>query len=67
MIVDLKNLNNSIAIHTPGQPGHAFHSHYTDMVNPWRNIEYHPMLWEKQSVNANTAATLKLIPKFRDG
>lgn len=64
MIIDLKNLNNSVAIHTPGQSGHAFHTHYIDMVDPWRKIEYHPMLWEKQTVNANTAATLKLIPKF---
>ncbi|OUL22947.1 penicillin acylase family protein [Nostoc sp. RF31YmG] len=63
MIVDLKNLDNSVAIHTPGQSGHAFHTHYTDMVEPWRKIEYHPMLWENQTVNANTAATLKLIPK----
>ncbi|MEH1825210.1 MAG: penicillin acylase family protein [Nostoc sp.] len=28
MIVDLGNLDNSVAIHTPGQSGHAFHSHY---------------------------------------
>ncbi|OUL35086.1 penicillin acylase family protein [Nostoc sp. T09] len=64
MIVDLKNLDNSVAIHTPGQSGHAFHVHYTDMIDPWRKIEYHPMLWEKQTVNSNTAASLKLIPKL---
>jgi penicillin G amidase len=64
MIVDLKNLDNSVAIHTPGQSGHAFHRHYTDMIEPWRKIAYHPMLGEQQNVNANTTATLKLIPKF---
>ncbi|MDZ8052850.1 MAG: penicillin acylase family protein [Aulosira sp. ZfuVER01] len=63
MIVDLKNLDNSVAIHTPGQSGHAFHTHYTDMVDSWRQIEYHPMLWEKSTVNTNTAASLKLIPQ----
>ncbi|BAY62589.1 peptidase S45, penicillin amidase [Calothrix brevissima NIES-22] len=64
MIVDFKNLDNSLAIHAPGQSGHAFHKHYMDMVDPWRKIEYHPMLWEQENVNANTAAKLKLIPKF---
>ncbi|WP_096607797.1 penicillin acylase family protein [Calothrix sp. NIES-2100] len=64
MIVDLNNLDKSVAIHTPGQSGHAFHKHYTDMVDYWRKIEYHPMLWEKEIVNTNTAATLKLIPKL---
>ncbi|MBD2203624.1 penicillin acylase family protein [Calothrix sp. FACHB-1219] len=64
MIVDLKNLDNSLAIHAPGQSGHAFHKHYIDMVDPWRKIEYHPMLWEQENVNANTAAKLKLIPKL---
>ncbi|WP_375507224.1 penicillin acylase family protein, partial [uncultured Nostoc sp.] len=63
MIVDLGNLDNSIAIHTPGQSGHAFHTHYNDMVDPWRKIEYHPMLWERKNVTASTAGTLKLAPK----
>lgn len=65
MIVDLGNLDKSVAIHTPGQSGHAFHSHYNDMVDPWRQIEYHQMLWEQKTVVNNTATTLKLVPKLR--
>ncbi len=64
MIVDLGNLDNSVAIHTPGQSGHAFHSHYNDMVEPWRKIEYHQMLWESKDVTENTTTTLRLIPKL---
>ncbi|MEH1786213.1 penicillin acylase family protein [Nostoc sp.] len=64
MIVDLGNLDNSVAIHTPGQSGHPFHSHYNDMVEPWRKIEYHQMLWESKNVTANTTDTLSLIPKL---
>ncbi|WP_442935997.1 penicillin acylase family protein [Nostoc sp.] len=64
MIVDLGNLDNSVAIHTPGQSGHAFHSHYNDMVEPWRKIEYHQMLWELKNITENTTATLRLIPKL---
>ncbi|MBD2593496.1 penicillin acylase family protein [Nostoc spongiaeforme FACHB-130] len=63
MIVDLGNLDESLAIHTPGQSGHAFHQHYVDMVEPWQKIEYHQMLWESETIKANTATTLKLIPK----
>ncbi|MEH2181593.1 penicillin acylase family protein [Nostoc sp.] len=66
MIVDLKNLDNSVAIHTPGQSGHAFHRHYNDMVDSWRKIKYHQMLWEQKTVVNNTAATLKLVPKLRE-
>ncbi len=66
MIVDLGNLDNSLSIHTPGQSGHAFHRHYNDMVDPWCQIEYHPMLWQKTNVTANTTATLKLMPKLAD-
>jgi penicillin amidase len=62
MIVDLGNLDNSLAIHTPGQSGHAFHRHYQDMVNYWRQVEYHPMLWQTTNVAANTTDTLKLMP-----
>lgn len=63
MIVDLENLDNSLAMHAPGQSGHAFHQHYTDMVEPWRKIEYHPM-WQQKTAIANNAATLRLIPKL---
>ncbi|MEH2246777.1 penicillin acylase family protein [Nostoc sp.] len=66
MIIDLGNLDNSVAIHTPGQSGHAFHRHYNDMVDSWRKIEYHQMLWEEKTVANNTAATLELVPKLRE-
>ncbi|MFN6502253.1 MAG: penicillin acylase family protein [Nostoc sp. DedQUE01] len=66
MIVDLGHLDNSLLIHTPGQSGHAFHRHYNDMIDPWRQIEYHPMLWQKTNVTANTTGTLKLMPKLAE-
>ncbi len=50
MIVDLGNLQNSRSIHTTGQSGHAGHSHYIDMANPWRMIDYHPMHWDTAEV-----------------
>lgn len=62
MIVDLANLDNSLAIHAPGQSGHAFHKHYADLVDRWRHLGYNPMWFTQPAVTANTASTLTLLP-----
>ena len=46
-IVDLSNLNNSLALHTTGQSGHAYHPHYDDMAPLWATVQYYPMWWEQ--------------------
>jgi penicillin amidase len=61
-IIDLGDLRASISMHTTGQSGHAFHTHYDDMIDPWRNIEYHPMLWTRAQVEAYSEAHLILTP-----
>jgi penicillin amidase len=62
MIVDLDDLANSQTIHTTGQSGHAYHDHYVDMTDAWRNIQYHPMLWEVDMVEAGAEGVLRLVP-----
>jgi penicillin amidase len=62
MIVDLIALDNSLSMHTTGQSGHAFHPHSIDMADPWRAIEYHPMLWERQEIEAQAVSHLRLVP-----
>jgi penicillin amidase len=62
-IVDLGDFSRSLSMHTTGQSGHAYHPHYDDMINPWRNIEYHPMLWERADVEADTEGVLVLTPR----
>jgi penicillin amidase len=62
MIVDLSNLDNSLTIHTTGQSGHAYHDHYIDMADPWRLIQYHPMLWGAEGVQKAAEAHLVLKP-----
>lgn len=62
MIVDLSDLSNSLTTHTVGQSGHAFHPHYADMVELWQNIEYHPMYWAKDAVEAEAESLLRLVP-----
>ncbi|MEW6716944.1 MAG: penicillin acylase family protein [Chloroflexota bacterium] len=62
MIIDLGDLSNSFSIHTTGQSGHAYHPHYIDMIDLWRTIEYHPMLWDQDSVEGAAEGHLRLIP-----
>ncbi len=62
MIVDLGNLSNSVTVHTTGESGHAYHPHYIDMADLWRNIQYYPMLWDEQAITAAAEAHLQLLP-----
>jgi penicillin amidase len=59
MIVDLGDLSRSVTINTTGQSGHPYSKHYDDMIELWRTIKYHPMLWTQEQVEA--AAVDKLI------
>jgi penicillin G amidase len=61
-IVDLSNLHNSLALHTTGQSGHAFHPHYDDMIPLWTQVKYYPMWWEQESVTKDSEGHLKLVP-----
>ena len=62
-IVDLGDLANSVSMHTTGQSGQPFHKHYADMIKPWQAVDYHPMLFEKESIAANKEGLLVLTPR----
>jgi penicillin amidase len=62
MIVDLSDLANSWMVHTTGQSGHAYNRHYTDMTDLWRNIQYQPMRWGREQVEAGAEGRLRLVP-----
>lgn len=62
MIVDLSDLTKSLTINTTGQSGHPYSTHYSDLIDMWRNIQYHPMLWSRDQVQAAADNTLVLKP-----
>ncbi len=62
MIIDLNDLDNSLSVHTTGESGHAGHPHYIDMADMWRNIEYYPMYWNRDSVIGYSSERLTLNP-----
>ena len=63
MIVDLEEFDKSQGIHSTGQSGHAFHRHYSDMIEPWRNIQYYSMPWDEEEISQKAESTLLLIPE----
>jgi len=62
MIIDLSDLSNSLAITTTGESGHAFHPNYIDMADLWRNIQFYPLMWDRQEIEAEAPNLLILTP-----
>ena len=62
MIIDLGDLTGSVTIHTTGQSGDPYSQHYDDMIDLWRNIEYYPMYWTQEQVEAAAVSRLILHP-----
>jgi len=61
-IMDLSNWQNSLQVNTTGQSGHAYHPHYIDMAETWATIEYVPLHWELEAIQADAEAHLRLLP-----
>jgi penicillin amidase len=62
-IADLSDLDQSQAVHTTGQSGQLFHPHREDFISLWQNVEYHPMLFSREEVEAHAQAQLTLVPQ----
>jgi penicillin G amidase len=62
-IIDLGNLGNSLSVISTGQSGHPTNPHYDDFIVPWRDVSYHPTLWNRAQVTANARERLLLEPK----
>jgi penicillin amidase len=61
-VIDLSNWDQSVAVHTTGQSGHPYHTHYDDMIPMWRDGLFHPMHWTRAQVEADAEGTLRLVP-----
>ena len=62
MIVDFADLNRAVWVLPPGQSGHPGSPHYSDGIQPWLKVEYHPMLWSWDRIRAEQEGTLQLVP-----
>ncbi len=64
-IVDLSDLSKSVSMHSTGQSGQPASDHYRDFVEPWAKVEYHPMLFDKETIERQAAKVLRLAPSGR--
>lgn len=61
-IIDLSNLAGSQFIYTTGQSGDVFSPHYDDLVEPWQNVQYIPLRFDRASIEAASQDELILQP-----
>jgi len=61
-IIDLGDFDNSVAINVPGQSAQPESPHYADLLKPWANGEYFPLLYSRKRVEAETKHVLLLEP-----
>ncbi len=62
MVIDLSDLAASTSVNTTGQSGHAFHTHYADMLDSWTDGTQHPMRWTRDQVEQGAEGSLTLAP-----
>ncbi|HEY0093025.1 MAG TPA: penicillin acylase family protein, partial [Archangium sp.] len=62
MIIDLSDFSKSVGVHTPGQSEHLYHPHRDDMLEMNQKVEFHPLLFTRQQVQAHAKDTLTLQP-----
>jgi penicillin amidase len=61
-IADLRDLRNCWGLLAPGQSGHVLSPHYDDQIQSWFDGEYHPMPYERDDVEREAKASLRLVP-----
>lgn len=62
MIIDLSDFDASQAVIPTGQSGHPGHRHYASEIALWLNGQYHPLWWERETVEENSVEHLVLKP-----
>lgn len=61
-ILDVGDLNAARIVIPPGNSGQPGSPHYSDNIERWLEMEYHPMFIEWGDIEANAEAELRLTP-----
>ncbi len=61
-IIDLSDFENSISVITSGESGHFLSRFYADQIHLWLEGRYHPMLYNKDVIEARAKGALLLEP-----
>jgi len=63
LLVDLGDMGRSLVVNSTGQSGLLFHRHREDQIPLWRDHEYRPMLFSRESVEKGAEERLTLQPR----
>jgi penicillin amidase len=61
-IMDPSNWDNSVATSAPGQSGQPGSRHFDDLAKLWAQHQYFPLSFSPEKVDADTEASLTLVP-----
>jgi penicillin G amidase len=61
-IIDLSDWDRSVMTNVPGESGVPGSKHYSDLVEPWAQGEYHPMPYSRRAVERATEERIILTP-----
>jgi penicillin G amidase len=67
VVLDIGNWDNSVAINAPGQSGDAASSHYGDLLQPWSQGRYVPLLYTRRAIEQAAESVITLRPKGGSG
>jgi penicillin amidase len=62
IIMDVSDWDRSVAINSSGQSESLFHTHREDLIPMWKDLKYHPLLFTRKAIDAETVSVLKLVP-----
>jgi penicillin amidase len=63
LIIDLSDLDDSLAVISSGQSGHFMSKHYRDQIPLYLNSLYHPLAFSAEAVQKVEEKVMKLVPK----
>ncbi len=61
-LVDLSDIDHALGMNSTGQWGNPFSKHYSDSIEDWSRVKYHPLLFENNEIEREKWKELKLNP-----
>jgi penicillin amidase len=63
IVLDVGDWDHSVAINAPGQSGNADSVHYGDLLRPWAEGQYVPLLYTRPAIERAAETVIELIPE----
>jgi len=62
-IVDLSDIDNALAMNSTGQWGNPLSRQYSNVIQGWADVEYHPLYFDESDIEKNKWKELRLSPE----